>query len=225
MMSDMLRKIIIHFGVGFSPHKHGINPSMCYISKCGNKKKKKQSFSHHPPSPWMAFPLSCAVSLSASIELGLVGGWWLGHPSEKYDWKSIGMMKATQPNMNGKIKLMATKPPTSHLFSPLSFLRLSRNEPCLFLFKLIDWTPNVHAQCSQNSCFPETRLFIVQFTLFITFYGYVGILQDPLLSLYTDWSIRIASSCIAIIPNILGSKSPSKYQLINRLLADTFPNM
>ena len=34
-------------------------------------------------------------------------GWWLGHPSEKYE--SIGMM--TFP-IYGKIKLMATKPPT-----------------------------------------------------------------------------------------------------------------
>ena len=41
-----------------------------------------------------------------------LSGWWLGHPSEKI-WKSIGMI--SNP-IYGKIRLMATKPPTRYRF-------------------------------------------------------------------------------------------------------------
>ena len=40
-------------------------------------------------------------------------GWWLGHPSEKYDFVN---WDDEIPNISGKIKLMATKPPTSSYF-------------------------------------------------------------------------------------------------------------
>ena len=38
-------------------------------------------------------------------------GWWLGQPSEKYEFVN---WDDWQPNISGKIKFMATKPPTSH---------------------------------------------------------------------------------------------------------------
>ena len=38
-----------------------------------------------------------------------ITGWWLGHPSEKYEFVN---WDDELPNINGKTKLMATKPPT-----------------------------------------------------------------------------------------------------------------
>ena len=40
-------------------------------------------------------------------------GWWLVYPSEKYEFVN---WDDDIPNINGKIKLMATKPPTSELY-------------------------------------------------------------------------------------------------------------
>ena len=38
-----------------------------------------------------------------------IPGWWLGHPSERYEFVN---WDDEQPNINGKINMMATKPPT-----------------------------------------------------------------------------------------------------------------
>ena len=43
-------------------------------------------------------------------------GWWLGHPPEKYEFV---IWDDEIPNINGKIKFMATKPPTRHVSFPL----------------------------------------------------------------------------------------------------------
>ena len=50
----------------------------------------------------------------SGIFMGYHGWWsWASHPSEKMmAWSSVGMMMM-MPNMNGNIKFMATKPPTS----------------------------------------------------------------------------------------------------------------
>ena len=60
----------------------------------------------------------------------LKAGWWLGHPSEKYDFVNWDDSK---PNISGKIQKMATKPPTrkelkgsySHQVVPIEFQHFS----------------------------------------------------------------------------------------------------
>ena len=39
----------------------------------------------------------------------MITGWWLGHPSEKYEFVN---WDDDIPNINGKMPKMATKPPT-----------------------------------------------------------------------------------------------------------------
>ena len=44
-------------------------------------------------------------------------GWWLGHPSEKYEF--VNWDDYSIPNINGKSQKMATKPPASFGISPI----------------------------------------------------------------------------------------------------------
>ena len=58
-------------------------------------------------------------------------GWRLGHPSEKYEFVN---WDDEIPNINGKIKLMATKPPTSHCI---------RKHPSAYPFSTSTKTPDI----------------------------------------------------------------------------------
>ena len=58
-------------------------------------------------------PSSSSSSSSSS------SGWWLGHPSEKYEFVN---WDDEIPNINGKIKFMATKPPTSDVLYGISIV-------------------------------------------------------------------------------------------------------
>ena len=54
------------------------------------------------------------VILGIPVWCTIIPGWWLSHPSEKYE--SVNWDDDI-PNISGKIRLMATKPPTKYMLN------------------------------------------------------------------------------------------------------------
>ena len=73
---------------------------------------------------------SCRIENSKNTQTG----WWLGHPSEKYDFVNWDDQK---PNINGKITLMATKPPSSYLFGQHFSIHLSN------IHYIVNWDDDI----------------------------------------------------------------------------------
>ena len=76
----------------------------------------------------------------SSEGLDTLAGWWLGHPSEKYEFVN---WDDEIPNISGKIPKMATKPPTSACFFLHGFGSNMGKEPSISLVNvnivLVNW--------------------------------------------------------------------------------------